>query len=642
MNITNKVLLITCIAIISACTSSPTQNNEQKIINSEPAKNKVVKQEQSELQIIAENFSQTKDIQQLNLSLLNLANQAIELEQCNRANIIIKHIQPSLSLDLMHIANLFKAECNLKQLDYLDELASKGPLVKQTEEWLANINNQVLSFYSERIENSNLTERKVIALAKINAISGNHEVAINQFLSLPSSENYLARTEYSNLLWKWFSLTEQESRTALVNRFPYLSSYKILIDTIEDNSINDVTRKAILNKWLQDKVNNNDLELLPEQITQFIKFNSDGSQKIAVLLPLTGRLSSQGEAIKQGLLTAYLEKVQQAKENNNQYDTSIDFIDTGSFDTLKSSVSNEMLASYDTIIGPLLRSHVNAINSMKLSNTKKLLLNKNSILNSSDINVRNLVGTFSLSPEQEAAQIVALMRDQNILNPVLISDNASISKRMVDAFMKSWASSKLNDTNYFAPQIITYEDNKGMRVGITSALDVLQSQRRIKQLTNLTQDRLISVTRNRRDVDAFVVFARPDDVELINPIIESSISLFSEKQLPVFASSYSYDHKQNKNSQRDLRNLIFIDMPWLLPSGRETQLSNQVDILFNQPPSTFLRLFAFGYDSLSIADNLAKLTTFDHMNHQGLSGILSANEQNELIRQLDYIQISGN
>jgi outer membrane PBP1 activator LpoA protein len=181
-----------------------------------------------------------------------------------------------------------------------------------------------------------------------------------------------------------------------------------------------------------------------------------------------------------------------------------------------------------------------------------------------------------------------------------------------------------------------------MRVGITSALDVLQSQKRIKQLSNLSQERVYSVTRNRRDIDAFVVFARPNDLELINPIIESSISLFTSEQIPVFATSYGYDHKQSKNSQRDLRNLIFVDMPWLLPTRRNEALSASVDALFNKPPSAFLRLFAFGYDTLSLVDNLAQLSTFEHLWIEGLSGNLSINDKQQLNRELSWLSINTN
>jgi len=204
---------------------------------------------------------------------------------------------------------------------------------------------------------------------------------------------------------------------------------------------------------------------------------------------------------------------------------------------------------------------------------------------------------------------------------------------MIDTFNEQWIA--LNGLDAVKPpKIVTFSDNKGLRVGITAALDVLQSQRRINQLSNLTTETLHSVTRNRRDVDAFVVFALPQQVELLNPIIEASISLFTDRTIPVFATSYSYQHQLNKNSIRDLRSLVFVDMPFLMPAQRDSQLAQQVDTLWNQPPSSFLRLFAFGYDAFQFSEQMQQLAYFSHTDLKGLSGKLKVNEQRQVIRSL--------
>jgi outer membrane PBP1 activator LpoA protein len=143
-----------------------------------------------------------------------------------------------------------------------------------------------------------------------------------------------------------------------------------------------------------------------------------------------------------------------------------------------------------------------------------------------------------------------------------------------------------------------------------------------------------SVTRNRRDVDAFVVFAQPQEVELLNPIIEASISLFTEDTLPVFATSYSYQHQLNKNSIRDLRNLVFVDMPFLMPEQRRQALAKEVDSIWNNPPSTFLRLFAFGFDAFQFSEQMQQLAFFSHTELSGMSGKLSVNADREVVRQL--------
>jgi outer membrane PBP1 activator LpoA protein len=240
---------------------------------------------------------------------------------------------------------------------------------------------------------------------------------------------------------------------------------------------------------------------------------------------------------------------------------------------------------------------------------------------------------FALAPEDEATQLANLMKKEGIRTPIIISNGSAVSRRMIEAFIAHWTA--LNGLDEIKrPKVVTFSDNKGLRIGITAALDVLQSQKRISQMSNLTTETVHSVTRNRRDVDAFVVFALPQQVELLNPIIEASISLFTERTIPVFATSYSYQHQLNKNSIRDLRNLVFVDMPFLMPTQRDSQLASQVDNLWNNPPSTFLRLFAFGYDAFQFSEKMQQLAYFSHTDLNGLSGKLSVNDKRQVTRDL--------
>ena len=75
-------------------------------------------------------------------------------------------------------------------------------------------------------------------------------------------------------------------------------------------------------------------------------------------------------------------------------------------------------------------------------------------------------------------------------------------------------------------------------------------------------------------------------------------------------------------------------MPFLMPAQRDSQLAQQVDTLWNQPPSSFLRLFAFGYDAFQFSEQMQQLAYFSHTDLKGLSGKLTVNEQRQVIRSL--------
>ena len=134
-----------------------------------------------------------------------------------------------------------------------------------------------------------------------------------------------------------------------------------------------------------------------------------------------------------------------------------------------------------------------------------------------------------------------------------------------------------------------------------------KGKQRIKQIEALSDVEVFGVERNRRDIDAIVLFANPEQAKLLNPIIEASLSPFARRSLSVFASSRSYSLDLNSNSLRDLRNLTFTDMPWMLPDHRWQDLANQTIQLWPEKQDTLLRLFAMGFDVYSLLPNLRRL-----------------------------------
>jgi hypothetical protein len=641
-----KIIVIATICyFLVACADSPSKKTVEA-----PEKSIIVDPEreasqESVLASIQTEYLRTQDVSARNFALISLANDYHNKQNCVATNIILKQIQAKLEIASHRaLANLLKAECALASLRNLSDLSNKQPLLDLIEKWLDSAAQEGIYESSAPLENDfTISTRMQIAKAILLAENKRFGQALSLLFQNQTGDRLAEQVnmgfDFYSTVWDWFSVAKKEERAQLAGQYSLLNEYKIILDTIEDASVNDDARQAIIRQWLSNNKNSRLIDNLPIQVEKYLAIASRENQSIAILLPLSGRLSGQGEAIKQGMLSAYYQKLDIAKQNNTTVQASIEFIDTGSLAILNSAITPDLLDSYDTIVGPLLRSHIEQINAFNLLGKQQLLLNQVAAgVNTFD----NLVATFSLSPEQEAEQLVALMRARNITRPIVIFDGSSTTTRMKDAFINAWTASDLSNNDKLASlQQIRYSDNKSMRVSITSSLDVLQSQNRISQLSNLDQERVYSVTRNRRDVDAFVVFARPNDVELINPIIESSISLFTDEQIPVFATSYSYDHKQSKNSQRDLRNLVFVDMPWLLPEGRDQDLSVKVDSLFNQPPSTFLRLFAFGYDALVLIDNLAQLSTFEHLFIKGLSGNLSVNDKQQLSRELSWLAINN-
>ena len=556
--------------------------------------------------------------------LIKAAQQFSSTSQCTKTNTVLSQIWQSIEDNKQfQQVQLLKAECAILNIE--EQTVS----LELIQSWLGNVSSP------------ELFARQQISQAKLDALEADYAGAIRKIIPHMDAISIL-NAQSAKDVWAWFSALNSVERNQLVTELPELAPYQALSQLTENTELTDLGRQQAIQFWRETHASHPLNMDFPDSIAAFTQQTLSNINRISIMLPLSGRLEAQGDAIKQGVITAYLKALEDIKKNNPATPLpQLHFVDTGSDSNAISTEAfeNDIYQESDLIIGPLLKEHVAEVSRLNINSVPAIFLNR--VDGTAELSDNALY--FSLSPEDEAKQIAMLMIDQGITTPVIINNGGALAERMQTAFISTWESygtlqGIATADGSLLPQI-SFTDNKSMRIGITSALDVLQSQRRISQMENLSNEVVHSVTRNRRDIDAFVVFALPEQVELINPIIEASISLFSETALPVYAASYSYQHQLNKNSIRDLRNLSFVDMPWLMPEQRDSKLAKEVDIVWNQPSSSYLRLFAFGFDSFQFAERFGQLSFFKQNRLQGLSGTLQVNDLQQVVRELPVASV---
>ena len=394
---------------------------------------------------------------------------------------------------------------------------------------------------------------------------------------------------------------------------------------------------------------------LPAEVSLSLQKTPIKPTKIAVLLPLSGRLSSQGLALKEGILAAYLNNLPEAlippsetlSINNNPQSASPTYRQLNFFDSaLKTPQElNDLVADYDFVLGPLLKESINGLTELLPADKIMLALNRieNENKNNSNPIFENTMPLakkehyfYALAPEDEAEQLAQYIKHKGYKRPIIFTADNSVTSRMTEAFMSSWMK---DSAGLRQPDVAVFSDSKDMREQVESLLDVAQSKARIKQMENVADIEVFSVERNRLDIDVMILFANPEQTELLNPIIEASLSPSSAGSLAVFASSRSYSLELSKNSLRDLRNLTFSDMPWMLPGHQWSQLANQTNELWPQRLDALLRLFAMGYDAYELIGNLRQLQTLPQITKSGLTGELSVTADGVLHRHLPLAQI---
>ncbi|MEC7282003.1 MAG: penicillin-binding protein activator [Pseudomonadota bacterium] len=489
---------------------------------------------------------------------------------------------------------------------------------------------------------------------------GNLAAAANSVL-----KTNLTDDEKVQQVWQWITSIPASSLDSVGSAYPDLSPFITLRELTEENASSPEKLAKSLQQFKQVYRGHVLENALPENVIEATQLTDAGANDIAVLLPLSGRLARTGQVVKNGIMAAYYTDVE--KRQDEHLLPRLRFIDTNEVDTqhLLSEIGDTKF-----IIGPLLKDTVErlipslplGVNVLALNRPDELPDNasaKGVTTGSSNpaiaddalasgtglagddtqnelhsLGLPTSLNYYGLAPEDEAKQLAEFIFNKGYRAPIVIAAQSSLYQRMDDTFKKHWRILN-NQENKQRANItsVSFNDSNSLREGITQALDVAQSNERINQIEYMTNDEVYNMPRSRRDIDAIVAFASPQDTELLNPIIEASLNPYDGKQVPVYATSRSMDYDSGKNQWRDLQNVHFIDMPWLMPSHSWQPLQQEVEQAWQNQNTMQKRLFAFGYDAYQLLPQLGMLNTLKYLSHEGLTGTLSLNQQGEVIRK---------
>ncbi|MDP5032359.1 penicillin-binding protein activator [Paraglaciecola sp.] len=578
-------------------------------------------------------FSQTGSAQQRDEWLLKAADSMQKQGDCVKSLALLKVLAPQLqTVQHRHIAHILSTECLV---------ALNPPELAEHREFLLEGLTLVSGW-----------EQRVYALQA--------QLYSQQQAWVKASEALLKtglnELEKDQQIWQWLkNLSVKELRNEKL-RNTQLQPWLQLSLIVHTYGLDPSLLAEQLVSW-QSRFGQHSLAShLPVELSLSLEQKPIEAKKIAVLLPLSGRLANQGLALKEGILAAYLNNIPQALikpslqtagVRDDSPTENITYRELHFFDSaLKTPEElNDLVADYDFVLGPLLKENISGLTSLLAPEKVMLALNRteNEVIPEATANViptqtiKKEHYFYALAPEDEAEQLAQFIKHKGYKRPIIFTADNNVTSRMTEAFMAKWMQDAPLQRQ---PDIAVFADSKDMREQVESLLDVAQSKARIKQMENIADIEVFSVERNRKDIDVIVLFANPEQTELLNPIIEASLSPSSASSLAVFASSRSYSLELSKNSLRDLRNLTFIDMPWMLPGHQWTDLANQTNALWPQRLDSLLRLFAMGFDSYELIDNLRQLKTLPQLSKKGLTGELSVTDNGVLHRHLPLAQIT--
>ena len=351
------------------------------------------------------------------------------------------------------------------------------------------------------------------------------------------------------------------------------------------------------------------LSLLEESRSVYIE-----PKHIALMLPFSGRLEKVAEAIQNGFLYAYYKDPGQLAELE---------IINASNDPAEFSLQYEQAIQNgaDFVVGPIDKDLVNMLQQREALDVPTLTLNYGNEQNEAPQNLYQ----FGLLPEDEAVQIADFALAQGRHHALVLVPDTEWGYRLQRAFTKRFESlgGHVVGSNIYPAKKNDYS------AAITNLLNLTTSNHRKSILQQTIKEQVRFVARRRQDVDMIFIAANSRQARLIKP----QLKFHHAQDLPVYATSHISSSNGKPADDRDLNEILFVDIPWMLDNRNNTDY-RQINAYWPDDSQRFSRLFALGIDAYRMIPSLRRLMINPEEQAQHHTGLLSVDNTGRVKRSL--------
>lgn len=496
--------------------------------------------------------------------LLNLANTPLKQDEANIVKAMLLYKQND-TLEAYELLKSVKYNALPKQdISYYLILNSNASsrLFKQTK----NPNYQVLSYKSKvALLNfiDNPSDRLTVINQSVKLLSALDGDSLSQALANAKNSTDKGFYEYAIIQ----NSSSEDLKAQLLTDF--YAKYP-------NHPLNELNQTKAQNR--QTATENQSADNGYQSIDKASIFNLEDGDKIAVLLPLTGRFAPVvGESAKLGILSALKDRASKSK---------VVFYDTNKINisSIVEKVSHDGTA---LIIGPILKPEVQALNTL---NTKIP-----SVVFNYDEEKPVNQWYFDLSPNYEGAIAASKVFADKYTSPVVIAkaDDTS-SQRAANSFKQSF------DKSSFKASICQYTD--------------------ANNLSNCNFDK----------VDSAYISASVVDSVVLKSKLPANVS--------VYLTDMSYMGVNNTSQEFALKGAYLGDMPWLLT---DSKLKDSFMKSLPKADTQVQKIFATAYDSVNFAFSLKALSEDENDVLHGLSGDISLGENGLIESSPMWVQLGS-
>jgi len=360
--------------------------------------------------------------------------------------------------------------------------------------------------------------------------------------------------------------------------------------------------------------------------------------KIALLLPLSGRLAPAGQAVLDGYLAAHYKDAQSLTPG-----VEILVIDTASYPATTDAYEEALLRGADFVVGPLHKEGVADLLTYPARPVPVLALNRVSAseaalsgttastpvspsdgyasTNPAIPVASSALVQASLSPEDEARQLAELAFGEGSRSAVIVRPAGDWGVKIEKALSERWRElgGKVADIAVFSTQE-SYSDS------LTDALGLSAGRQRARMVRDMLAENVEFTPRRRQDIDAIFLLTRNGaQARAIKPLL----AFHYAGTLPVYATSTIYNGIADPGN-RDLNGTRLLATPWLLGANPELRVAIAAG---DRDSGAYTLLNALGADAHLLQSEFSRLQSGPDALLRGSTGLLSMNPELQILRE---------
>ena len=343
--------------------------------------------------------------------------------------------------------------------------------------------------------------------------------------------------------------------------------------------------------------------------------------KVAVLLPESGRFQAAAEAMRDGILNAFLD---------HPGGSELIFLDTGSEGELATPAyfeAREQGAQW--IIGPLQKPSVEALLRLPGLVTPLLALNDLPQEFIAPPGLAGRVQSISFSPEEEVRSLAREMIRSGFRRALILAPDSEWGERMARNFRDEFVREdrQIVDAGRYP------ESENDHSQELERLLKIDESKARAKGLQNTLQMKLEFEPIRRDDFDVIFLAADATQGRLLRP----QLRFHYAGDVPVYATGKVFNGRPDRQADQDLNGVRIPITPWQLEHASERDIPDMASLR----GGTFASLYALGADAWNILPWLDMMQRDPDFRFAGASGYYHSGAGGKILREPAFAVFSG-